>query len=305
MANTFERFGISFRSVSGFLGDERAWTRIERWVKAAAVKRTLSRGRFGLMGHLYPGMYDVSTDLTMMPSHFGGHVEVVEFDDLRVRVNDVKPAQVDEMTDHVRQLFEITESVDSEDFEWAARVAVGMEQLVTDFSLDSLAYYHRGLEGEQHERLAAGLILGASLLTAAHVPACGEYELRTSLAMLVMDRLGAGGSFTEFQSLNFEDGVVEMGHDGPAHLAISDSKPVLRGLGVSLRFVVAEGEVVGGPLMQIGNTTSRVDFGRDPGEWCDEWSASSVAHHWALGTGHRAKELEAVCELLDIELVTV
>jgi L-arabinose isomerase len=336
MANTFERFGISFRSVSGFLGDERAWTRIERWVKAAAVKRTLSRGRFGLMGHLYPGMYDVSTDLTMMPSHFGGHVEVVEFDDLRVRVNDVKPAQVDEMTDHVRQLFEITDSVDSEDFEWAARVAVGMEQLVTDFSLDSLAYYHRGLEGEQHERLAAGLILGASLLTAAHVPACGEYELRTSLAMLVMDRLGAGGSFTEFQSLNFEDGVVEMGHDGPAHLAISDSKPVLRGLGVyhgkagwgvsvefdvkhgpvtalgltqlrdgSLRFVVAEGEVVGGPLMQIGNTTSRVDFGRDPGEWCDEWSASSVAHHWALGTGHRAKELEAVCELLDIELVTV
>ncbi len=101
--------------------------------------------------------------------------------------------------------------------------------------------------------------------------------------------------------MNFEDGVVEMGHDGPAHLAISDSKPVLRGLGVyhgkagwgvsvefdvkhgpvtalgltqlrdgSLRFVVAEGEVVGGPLMQIGNTTSRVDFGRDPGEWCDE-----------------------------------
>ena len=66
------------------------------------------------------------------------------------------------------------------------------------------------------------MILGASLLTAAHVPACGEYELRASLAMLIMDRLGAGGSFTEIQALNFADGVVEMGHDGPAHLAISE-----------------------------------------------------------------------------------
>jgi len=174
------------------------------------------------------------------------------------------------------------------------------------------------------------------MLTAAHVPACGEYELRTSLAMLVLDRLGAGGSFTEMQALNFADQVVEMGHDGPAHLAISDRRPLLRGLGVfhgkrgygvsvefdvrhgpvtclgitqlrdaSMRFVVSEGEVVGGPLLQIGNTTSRVDFGVDPGEWCDAWSGAKVAHHWALGTGHRAAELLSVAELLGIELVQV
>lgn len=106
------------------------------------------------------------------------------------------------------------------------------------------------------------------------MPAAGEYELRNSLAMLIMDRLGAGGSFTELQALNFTDGVVEMGHDG---------------------------EVVPGPLPRIGNTTSRVDFGADPGEWTDAWSASGVNHHWALGTGHRAAELAAVAELLGLE----
>ena len=97
-------------------------------------------------------------------------------------------------------------------------MSVGLDTLAADFGLDSLAYYHRGLEGEQHERLGAGMILGASLLTARGIPACGEYELRTSLAMLIVDRLGGGGSFTELQALNFLDGVVEMGHDGPAHL---------------------------------------------------------------------------------------
>ena len=336
MANAFKRCGIDFRSVSGYLGDERAWRRIEGWVRAAAVKRALRHGRHGLLGHLYPGMYDVATDLTLIPSRLGGHVEVLEIDDLRVRVAHVRDDEVAQLRQEVGETFELLDSVDEDDLDWSLRVAVGMERLVADFDLDSMAYYHRGLDGEQHERLAAGMILGASLLTAGHRPVCGEFELRTSLAMLVLDRLGAGGSFTELQALNFSDNVVEMGHDGPAHLAISERKPMLRGLGVfhgkrgwgisvefdvkhgpvtalgltqlrdgSFRFVVSEGEVVAGPLLQIGNTTSRVDFGRDPGEWCDEWSATAVAHHWALGTGHRASELRAVAELLGIEFVTV
>lgn len=336
VGNVFERCGIAFRSVSGYLADERAWKRVEGWVRAAAVRRVLRTGRHGLMGHLYPGMYDVSTDLTLVPAYLGGHVEVVEFDDLRVRVAAASAAEVDQVRAEVDDIFEFADTVDPDDLDWAIRVAVGLRHLVADFSLDSLAYYHRGLDGELHERLGAGMILGASLLTAGGVPTCGEYELRTSIAMLILDRLGAGGSFTELQALNFTDDVVEMGHDGPAHLAISDRRPLLRGLGVfhgkrgygvsveldvrhgpvtafgitqmrdgRLRFVASEGQVVGGPLLQIGNTTSRVDFGRDPGEWCDAWAATAVAHHWALGAGHRIAELRAVGQLLDIEVVTV
>jgi L-arabinose isomerase len=336
MANAFLRCGIPFRSVSGYLEDERAWAKIERWVKAAGVRAVLRRGRHGLMGHLYPGMLDVATDLTLVTANFGGHVEVLEFDDLRVRVEKVTDAEVKDRMDLARGVFELAGTVNEEDFSWAARVSVGLDRLVDDFALDSLAYYHRGLDGEIHERLGAGMILGASLLTARGVPAAGEYELRTSLAMLIMDRLGGGGSFTELQALDFARGHVEMGHDGPAHLAISSGKPLLRGLGVyhgkrgwgvSVEFdvthgpvtalglrqgrdgrfglVVSEGEVVYGPLLQIGNTTSRVDFGCDPGEWTDAWSATGISHHWALGTGHRLAELRAVADLLGADLIEV
>src|SRR3954463_8125986 len=296
MANAFLRCGIPFRSVSGYLEDERAWAKIGRWVRAAGVRAALRRGRHGLMGHLYPGMLDVSTDLTLVSAHFGGHMEVLEFDDLRVRVEKVTEAEVAAKKKEATDVFALDDSVNEDDFGWAARVAAGLDRLVADFGLDSIAYYHRGLDGEVHERLGAGMILGASLLTARGVPAVGEYELRTSLAMLIMDRLGAGGSFTEFQALDFRDGVVEMGHDGPAHLAISQGRPMLRGLGVyhgkrgwgvsvefdvkhgpvtlfgigqeidgRFRFIVAQGEVAPGPLLQIGNTTSRVDFGCHPG----------------------------------------
>jgi L-arabinose isomerase len=322
--------------VSGYLEDERAWAKISRWIKAAGVRGALRTGRHGLMGHLYPGMLDVSTDLTLVTSNFGGHLEVLELDDLRVRVAAVPDAQVATRMALAREVFDLDGTVQEEDFRWAAKVSVGLDRLAADFGLDSLAYYHRGLDGEQHERLGAGLILGASLLTGRGIPTCGEYELRTSLAMLIVDRLGGGGSFTELQALNFGDDVVEMGHDGPAHLQISDRRPLLRGLGVyhgkrgwgvsvefdvrhgpvttfgiaqqrdgSYRFVAATGTVVPGPLLRIGNTTSRVDFGCDPGEWVDEWSATGISHHWALGVGNLLPELRATADLLGTDLVTV
>ena len=336
MANAFERAGVPFRSVSGYLNEERAWKKIDSWIQAAGIRAILRNSRHGIMGHLYPGMLDVSTDMTMVSTHFGGHMEVLEFDDLRVRVEKVTEKEIDSVLDEARSIFEIDKTVVEEDFRWAGKVAVGLRQLVDDFDINSLAYYHRGLDGEIHERLGAGMILGCSLLTGAGIPAVGEYELRTSIGMLMLDRMGAGGSFTEFQALNFNAGVVEMGHDGPAHLSISNGKPMLRGLGVyhgkrgfgisvefdvkhgpvtvfgvtqrkngTYQFVASEGKVVDGPRLRIGNTTSLVDFGVNPGEWCDAWSATGVPHHWALGTGHRVSELRAVAELLDIEMVVI
>jgi L-arabinose isomerase len=331
VGNVFRRAGIPFRSVTGYLRQESAWRRIEQWIQAAHVRAALRHARHGLMGHLYPGMLDVSTDLTLLPVTFGSHVEVVEFDDLRVRVEAVTAAETRERIDLARDLFTVDESVVDEDFAWGARVSVGLDRLVEDFDLDTLAYYHRGLDGEQHERLGAGMILGASLLTARGIPATGEYELRTTVAQLVTQVAGAGGSFCEIQALNFEDDVVEMGHDGPAHLAVSSREPLLRGLGIyhgkrgwgvsvefdvrhgpvtllglaqdadgTLAFVASEGTVVPGPLLAIGNTTSRVQFGRDPGEWVDEWSSTGVGHHWSLSVGHRAADYRAAASLLGI-----
>ena len=72
VGNVFRRGGIEFRSVSGHLRSERAWARIDRWVRAAGVRSRLRNARHGLMGHLYPGMLDVSTDLTLCPPSSAG-----------------------------------------------------------------------------------------------------------------------------------------------------------------------------------------------------------------------------------------
>jgi hypothetical protein len=64
---------------------------------------------------------------------------------------------------YVHEVVDLDDSVDMEDPRWAATVSVALDRLVDDFELDSLVYYHRGLNGEIHERVGAGMIVGASL----------------------------------------------------------------------------------------------------------------------------------------------
>jgi len=77
-------------------------------------------------------------------------------------VNAVTDDETAERVALAKEIFTLDESVNADDLAWGARVSVGLDRLVSDFDLDSIAYYHRGLEGELHERLAAGMILGAS-----------------------------------------------------------------------------------------------------------------------------------------------
>jgi L-arabinose isomerase len=345
ISNAFARSRIPFQVVSGQLKDDsRAWDRIGEWVQAAAVMRSLHRSRIGFLGHTYPGMLDMYSDNTMIHAQVGAHVEVLEMEDLSARVAAAGESEIAAKADEINETFEIARAgrdrismpVTPEALRWSARVAVGLDKLVADFDLDGLTYYYRGLDGNDFETLGAALIVGNSLLTARGVPCSGEGDLKTCVSMLVMDRLGAGGSYTEFYAMDFVQEFVLMGHDGPMHIAIAEGKPLLRGLGVfhgkrgyglsveakvkygsitilgttqtsegRLKWLVSEGESIPGPTFQIGNTNSRLKFGLGPAEFMDAWCAHGPTHHVALGVGRQRSKIEKLARLMEIELATV
>ena len=215
-------------------------------------------------------------------------------------------------------------------------MAVGLDKLAADFDLDALTYYYRGLGDNEAERLGAGVIVGNSLLTARGIPTAGEGDLKTNLAQLILDRLGAGGSYTEYYALDFSAEFVLMGHDGPGHIAIAQEQPTLRalklyhgkrGAGLSVEFkvrygpitivgctqtaegrlklVVAEGESIPGETFRIGNTNSRLRFAHTPAEFFERWCAEGPTHHVALGVGHVAGTVRRVASLLELEYAEV
>jgi L-arabinose isomerase len=324
--------------------DEKAWRRIEDWGRIARVLHVLRNARIGLMGHVYEGMLDMNSDPTMFDAHFGMHVEHLELDDLHARVKAVTDAEVDEHLALIRKLFYFPEPgadpiagpCEEEDLRWSARVSLGTHRLVEDFGLDGLAYYYRGLDGNENEMLGCSLIVGASLLTGNGVPIAGELDVKNCVAMLIMDRLGAGGSFTELHPLDFREDFVLVGHDGPHHMAVAEGRPVLRGLTVlhgkrgygasvefslkhgpisilgltqthdgRFKFVIAEGESLPGPIPATGNTNTRGKFRPDAPTFVENWSLAGPTHHFALGIGHQADVLMKLANVLGIEAVNV
>ena len=337
IANVFIRAGIDFHQVTGMLHDDPiCWNEVEAWMEAARVAHTMSHNRLGLMGHYYGGMLDIASDTTLQCATFGGHMEILEVDELAALRREVSARQIEDRVARFKRVFDVQAGCSPAELERAARTSVALDRLVKAHDLGSLAYYYSGTGNAENEDAISSIILGNSLLTARGIPVAGEYEVKNAQAMKIMDAFGAGGSFTEYYAMDFAADVVLMGHDGPGHIKIAEGKTkvrplkvyhgkVGRGLSVEmsvkhgevtllsvvetaegkLKLLVAEGESVPGPILEIGNTNSRYQFRIGARQFVNDWNAHGPAHHCAVGVGHIAAKLEKLGRLLHLEVSRV
>ena len=336
IANVFHRCHIPFFQVTGILDDDPlAWNEISEWLDAGRVAHTMEHNRLGVMGHYYCGMLDIYSDLTQQCAYFGGHIEMLEVDELAALRHEVQAATIAQKVEEFRNCFDVQADCSPQELERAARTSVALDRLVQQHRLGSLAYYYQGAPNTDNEDTISSIILGASRLTARGVPVAGEYEIKNAQAMKIMDCFGAGGSFTEYYATDYTDDVVLMGHDGPGHLAIAQGRikvrplhvyhgKVGRGLSVEmsvkhgpvtllsvvqtsdkLMLLTAEAESVPGPILEIGNTNSRYRFPMGARRFIEAWNAQGPAHHCAIGVGHLASRLKKLAALLGMDCVQI
>ena len=336
IASVFNRAGVDYHLVTGYLEQKAAWTEIRQWIDAAKVVAGMAANRLGVLGHYYCGMLDVYSDMTQQSAVFGNHFEILEMcelHDLREAVADEEiVAKIAEFHDK----FDVSSECEPSELQRAARTSVALDRLVENHQLGSMAYYYEGTSGNTYENIVTSVIAGNTLLTGRNVPVAGEYEIKNAQAMKIMDLLGVGGSFSELYLTDFVDDVVYLGHDGPAHFRIAEGRvglvplPVYhgkpgKGLSIqmtvqhgpatllsvvqrgdgTLTLLVAEGESVPGPVMQIGNTNSRYKFPISATEFLNRWSKAGPAHHCAIGVGHVAGTIEKIAKLLGIACTKV
>jgi len=72
-----------------------------------------------------------------------------------------------------------------------------------------------------------------------------------------------------------------------------------------LKLLVAEGESVAGPILEIGNTNSRYRFSIGARQFVNDWNAHGPAHHCAVGLGHIADKIDKLGKLLRTEVARV
>jgi L-arabinose isomerase len=324
--------------------DPEARREVADWCDVAMALHDLRGARIGQMGHVLEAMLDMHSDASAFTAHLGVHVVQCEPDEILRQYRIVSESDMRAKRAEILGFFDtpdpksdpITRKLTDEDLAVAARVAVALDRFIEERKLDGLAYYYEAEEGSEMRRVVSNLIVGNSLLTAAGFPMCGELDLKTCAAMLILDRLDMGGSFAEFHPVDFAEGFVLVGHDGPHHINVAQGRPALRSLtkyhgkpgsgasvefkikegpismlGITQRydgrfkFVMAEGESAAGSIPATGNTNTRGYFRPDVKSFLQNWIGEGPTHHFALGIGHRASTIKKVGEALGIESVIV
>ncbi len=323
---------------------ERIASRVAVLERAITALSAFKYAKFGYLGHTYDGMYDMNTDPTAFSAAFGAHVKMLEMCELSEYVDGASEADVRRRIGEIRDIFDIrdpsgdplTDFVRDEDLELSARCSLGLDRLVEENGLTALAYFYKGEHGNRYETLAANLIIGNSLLTSRNIPLAGEADLKTAAAMLIMNRVGGGGSFAELHPFDICDDIVLIGHDGPHNINISNDRPILRklkrfhgkpGSGVSVEFklktgpvsllscsvggdgklklISARGTSMPGAIPQTGNTNTQCRFAVPATEFVERWCEAGPTHHLALGIGDRTEEIGIFARMMGIPLEQV
>ena len=342
----YERLGAEkpFVIVESEKNREAVAERVRQFERAISALSAFKYAKFGYLGHTYDGMYDMNTDPTAFAGTFGAHVSMLEMCELADHVALASDWEIKAKKEEILSVFDImtpsvdplTDAVRDEDIDLSARCAVGLDKLVENNGLTALAYYYNGYKGNDYERIASNLIIGNTLLTSRGVPLAGEADLKTAAAMLVMNRIGGGGSFAELHPFDSVDDIILIGHDGPHNISVSEGRPVIRklrkyhgkpGAGLSVEFRLKTGDItllscssdrqgrfkmvsakcesVPGEIPHTGNTNTRCRFDMRAERFIEKWCGAGPTHHMAIGSGDHMTEIALFCGMMGIDDIQI
>ncbi len=213
-----------------------------------------------------------------------------------------------------RETYDVDETVTDEHMKLSAQLAIAYEEVILKHDIHSFGYYWWGQKAFTTQ-LRAQSSLAVSRLASMGRPGVTEGDVRTAMAMKILDLLGAGGMFVEFFAMDFDADILLMGHDGPANINMSAGKPKLQhlevhhgktghGLGIdfdvrtgpvtllnmsqfdagdSFKLIYSVGEIVPGDVLSIGNPNCRVKVNKPIHEFFDDWCQQAPSHHIAIG----------------------
>ena len=334
MTASLRRIGKRFDIVTGHLdGDAVMAGELSSWLDAASIRRTLRTSSFGLFGRPYPGMTDLSIDETAFLAAFGAYTKHLGWDDIAAAAAGVSEAEAEARLPSLRAAFAIPGDVEGAPLQSIARVLAGLDRLIEREALCALPNHYEGAVREDHVAVLAASNPAFSVLMAEGIACPVEGDIKTALAMLMLKAVAGTATLAELYSMDFDDDVVILGHSGAADLTISKEPPTLKHSAVfhgksgsgfltqtyprpgpmtllSLtqdgegRFVLiaAEGEIVEGPPMALGDTNCRVRFTLGLRGFMRDWAEQGPTHHGVMASGAHTEALRRVAKLFNVEL---
>ncbi len=335
-AGALVNLGKKFRVRTGCFDDPRLQRQIKADFRGAAAARFFKNMNVGLIGEVYTHMTDMPIDEHRLLRATGKMLVQPEVEEIENAFNRVSEGQLEDMYRQFRALYEVDKTVTDEHMRFSAQAAVAYDEIINKYDIYAFGYYWWG-ERELVTQLRSQSNLAVSRLAALGRPGVTEGDVKSAMAVKIMDLLNAAGMFVEFFSIDFDENFILMGHDGPSNINMAKGRPRLQhlevhhgktghGLGIdfdmeegpatllnltqfdageTFKLIYSIGEILSGPTLSIGNPNCRVRLQRPIHEFMDDWCQQGPAHHIAIGYGDLSEELQIFAESMRFRLVRV
>lgn len=335
-AGALVNIGRKFKVLTGAFDDIRLQQELQADFNGVAAARAFRKLNMGLMGHVYPGMTDMPIDEHRLLRTTGRMLARPEIEEIENAYHRVSEDQLAQMYSEFRTLYEVDRSVTNEQLRISAQIAVAYDEIIKKYDIDAFGYFWWG-EKELLTQLRSQSGLAVSRLTALGRPGVTEGDVKTAMAMKILDLLGGGGMFVEFFAMDLDENSFLMGHDGPSNISLAKGPPRLmnldvhhgksgHGLGIdfdiqegpvtllnltqfdagnTFKLIYSTGEIIDGSILSIGNPNARVKIERPLHEFMDAWCQQGPSHHIALGIGNHAEALEAFAQAMPFQIVRI
>ena len=303
-----------FKVISGCFQQQSFWDEIRVDCLGAATASAFQKLHFGIIGSTYTNMTDMPTDEHRLLRSTGQMIyrpEVEEIEDAYLAVTNT---ELEQMYAEFREYYDVDNSVTNEHLKESAKIAIAYDKIIRKYDISAFGFYWWGHK-EYMTELRAQASLGVSRLASLGRPGVTEGDLKTAMAMKILDLLGGGGMFLEFFAIDYHENFILVGHDGPCNTNVAAGKPKLQllevlhgktgyGLGIdfsmnqgpctllnltqfgiekTFKLIYTVGEVIPGDILNIGNPNCRIRLSKSIGTFVNDWCQQGPGHHIALG----------------------
>jgi L-arabinose isomerase len=335
-AGALVNIGKRFIVRTGCFDDPRLLAELRADCLGAAAASFFRQMNVGLIGQVYTHMSDMPIDEARLLRATGRMLERPEIEEIENAYQRVTKDQLQDMYRQFREMYDVDASVTNEHLRLSAQTAVAYDEVITRHNIYPFGYYWWG-ERDLVTQLRAQSGLAVSRLAALGRPGVTEGDVKSAMALKLLDLLGGGGMFVEYFAMDFDESFFLMGHDGPSNINMARERPRLmhldvhhgksgHGLGIdfavqegpvtlvnltqfgagdTFKLVYSVGEVIPGPVLNIGNPNCRVRVSRPLHEHMDAWCQQGPSHHVGLGLDDHSLALETFAEAMGFGIVRI
>ncbi|OQA80667.1 MAG: L-arabinose isomerase [Lentisphaerae bacterium ADurb.Bin242] len=335
LSGSFRKMKLEYETVVGEISDAEAYREIAGKVAAHSAVKRLRRSTYGLVGHVFRGMYDLEFDRARVKGFLGPEVMTIQAEHLVELWKNIPDSETDAVSKKLLNRFAV-KNVEPEDVKRSVRLGLAMRSLYRKYNLDGLCFL-----GQHYleKMTGAPARMGASLLIEEDgFPVCCEGDIGGLVMCDLMKQFTGRPAFqAEWGQFDLKNNAVFLlGHgigvpslaktEQAVRLTSSPEEWGFKGSGLNYELILKPGEVTMGHFLNAGDSYrmlvshgESIDFPCLP---CDELHAmirvekpvrqylkeiidTGSAHHIVVVHGNAVETLEKTAELMRIECVKI